>query len=176
MELVSNLTKSSVQNWQGNLTTEKPSYETASQDEKDSYLDQLYLIVADSFRLSSQNPTDEEKALRADSWCRVLMGVVPEGDLERSFRKAFEVHTSNFPVSAYDLKSGYEKLIEEERAAKEARHRELLREADERHRHTERFECKSCFNCGFREVPDPQGSNYRGRVKCDRCEYWNSWA
>ena len=34
------------------------------------------------------------------------------------------------------------------------------------------FECIECFNSGWREVIDPQGSVYRGVVKCTRCRYW----
>ncbi len=32
--------------------------------------------------------------------------------------------------------------------------------------------CTHCFGSGFREVPDPQGSHYRGVVRCDKCKYW----
>lgn len=41
------------------------------------------------------------------------------------------------------------------------------------------FECRDCYNSGFREIDDPQGrigpdgSVYRGVVRCNRCEYWN---
>lgn len=37
----------------------------------------------------------------------------------------------------------------------------------------EGFQCRDCFGRGWREVPDPQGSNYRGVIKCRNCEYWN---
>ncbi len=38
----------------------------------------------------------------------------------------------------------------------------------------DRFECRYCFNSGFREIADPQRqSNYRGVVRCDYCEYWS---
>jgi hypothetical protein len=34
------------------------------------------------------------------------------------------------------------------------------------------FECSQCYNSGFRYVPDPQGSKYRGVVRCNECRYW----
>ena len=34
------------------------------------------------------------------------------------------------------------------------------------------FECAECFNSGFRYVPDPQGSHYKGVVRCNQCRYW----
>lgn len=38
--------------------------------------------------------------------------------------------------------------------------------------HDGQFECQGCFNSGFREISDPQGSVYRGVVRCDQCRYW----
>lgn len=35
-----------------------------------------------------------------------------------------------------------------------------------------RYECRFCFNCGFREVDDPQGGPNRGVVRCQECNYW----
>lgn len=34
------------------------------------------------------------------------------------------------------------------------------------------FECKDCFNSGFRQVSDPHGGRFTGVVRCDQCRYW----
>lgn len=36
----------------------------------------------------------------------------------------------------------------------------------------DRYECKECFNTGFRQIDDPQGGHYRGVVRCNHCRYW----
>lgn len=42
-------------------------------------------------------------------------------------------------------------------------------------RTSEGFECRFCFNSGFREALDPRNphdSRYRGVVRCYECRYW----
>lgn len=82
----------------------------------------MLLIVDDSFELSSQNATFAEKAARADTWARVLFGIVPEDRLQNAFDRAFRDHDSSFPVNAYDIKTAWEKIrTEEYEAEKTAR-------------------------------------------------------
>lgn len=35
-----------------------------------------------------------------------------------------------------------------------------------------RFECKYCYNSGFRNVEDPKKGPYCGVVRCNKCKYW----
>ena len=78
----------------------------------------MFLIVDDSFSLSSQNATDAEKLARAEVWARVLFGVIPENRLQDAFDRAFQLHDSSFPVNAYEIKLAWEKIKTEEREAK----------------------------------------------------------
>lgn len=142
-----------------NPSNEPPQFENASHSEIESYQDRLYLIVDASFNLSNQMPTDTEKAARVDAWARALMGIVPERDLQRSFDHAFRTHTSNFPVSAYDLKDAYFALIEMERGENQVR-RQL---EEESRRKTTDVQCSFCFDTGFQtKIID----GYSAAVKC----------
>lgn len=100
------------------------------------------------------------------------MGTIPEQDLQKAFDRAFADHDTSFPVSAYDLKTAYERVIENERV--ENRRRMTQQSIQEMALSSSRnyWECEHCNGCGFRYVDDPHGSLYRGVVRCDRCEYW----
>lgn len=67
----------------------------------------MYLIVDDSFDASSQNATIPEKMKRTKTWARLLFGIVPEEFLQESFDIAFDLHRSEFPVNAYEIKNAY---------------------------------------------------------------------
>lgn len=146
MESLTNLIKTVEPNLLNNHTSEKPRYENASESEIERYLERLYLIVADSFNLSSQMPTDNEKAARTEAWARALMGEIPEDELQSAFDWAFKNHTSNFPISAYDLKTAYQEIVENDKAVVEAERKRFMRDLEERDKITKRFECRSCFN------------------------------
>jgi hypothetical protein len=173
MEMASDLIAKNAPTRPENLTTEQKLSESASKlDAEQSYWDELYLIINSSFTLSSQRPTDEEKVVCCKAWTDVLMGVIPEADLTRSYKRAFRDHASNYAVNAYDLKVAYDKLVEEERAAKRAEDDRFMAVAEQRERNgVHRFECEHCFNSGFREIDDPKGGPNRGVVGCDRCYY-----
>lgn len=96
------------------------------------------------------------------------MGTVPEIELQKSFDRAFADHASNFPISAYDIKTGYESILRNAEVERDAARQKLIDDAV-RIAVTSRFECPDCFNTGWRYVADPQGSSYRGVVRCDRC-------
>lgn len=85
----------------------------------DSYLEEMLLIVADSFALSSQNATLPEKMARATAWARVLREVVPEDRLQDAFDAAFRNHDSSFAVNAYEIKSAWVDLATAEQAERE---------------------------------------------------------
>lgn len=104
------------------------------------------------------------------------MGVVPEAELQRSFDRAFAVHTSNFPVSAYDLKTAYDGIVAEEKAAIEAAQQ---KEREERRKKLQALEiaskypiCDHCYNSGFRQIRNPNDPDGRWVVKCNLCNYW----
>ena len=85
------------------------------------------------------------------------MGIIPEGELQRSFDHAFKVHTGSFPVSAYDMKDAYLALIEIERKANLERQEAARKDAEPK--------CDLCFDTGFQIVKRPSGENHA--VKCD---------
>lgn len=117
-------------------------------------------------------PTDTEKATRCEAWARALMGNVPEGDLQRSFDHAFANHDSNFPVNAYDIIQAYRAMCYAEQERRRKEQVEFLRRQEEQHRLLDKFECCYCFNSGWRTITDPKGGDYKGVIRCDRCEHW----
>ena len=94
------------------------SLERKSKQDESEFLEAMYLVVDDSFELSSQNATDAEKTVRAEAWARVLFGVIPENRLPDAFDRAFQLHDSSFPVNAYEIKLAWEKIKSEEYEAK----------------------------------------------------------
>ncbi len=173
MEPITDLIKTSVPTEQNAITPSPLTYESASQSEIERYLEALYLIVTDSYNLSSQMPTAEEKATRSESWARSLMGIVPESELQRAFDRAFADHSSNFPISAYDIKDAHERILDDARTAAAKEQAEFMRKMEAERRLKDGFQCRHCFGCGWREVPDPTGAPYRGVVRCNECNYWH---
>ena len=104
------------------LTTSSGSNSLERQSKNESeFQDKILLIVNDSFELSSQDVSMEKKVARAALWSRVLFDCVPSRDLQASFDRAFALHTTPFPVNAYEIKAAYELIrAEHEQAAKEA--------------------------------------------------------
>lgn len=114
-------------------------------------------FVDASYNLSSQMPTDEEKAVKCEAWSRALMGVIPENRLQETFNRAFVDHTSNFPVSAYDLKTAWERIVADtERKTKEAIEARALAPSSEAE-----LLCRRCDGSGIEVIVSPDGE-YRG--------------
>jgi len=131
-------------------------FESESESEKrTAYVDQMCLIVADSFNPSAQNPTDAEKVHRAETWARVLYGIIPERHLAECFDRAFQNHKGNFPVSAYDLKTAWSEIKSEFRQTQIAERRYLPEIAES--------ECERCYGSGM-EVVAGQGAR-----RCATC-------
>jgi len=82
-----------------------------------SYLEEMLLIVSDSFEFSSQNATMPEKMKRANVWARILEGIVPENRLQDCFDFAVRNHKSNFSINGYDIKLAWEQIEAAEVAA-----------------------------------------------------------
>lgn len=99
------------------------------------------------------------------------MGHIPECDLQSAFDRAFTDHDSTFPLNAYELKDAYGRIIEDTKA-QAARERIAAAIAVAGQNAIARKECEQCFDGGFRYVNDPAGSNYRGVVRCNYCDYW----
>ncbi len=70
----------------------------------------MFLIVSDSYALSSQIVTTAEKMAKAKDWARLLFNIIPENRLEECFAAARENHHSPFAISAYELEDAYRKM------------------------------------------------------------------
>lgn len=55
----------------------------------------------------------EEKLERSEVWSRLLFRLVPESQLQLCFDRAFQDHKSAFPITAYDLKDTWDRIVEE---------------------------------------------------------------
>jgi hypothetical protein len=97
--------------------TSLTAYEPVSTAPTDTYQKRMLLLVADSFECSSQNPTTAEKVSRAETWARVLWGVIPEDRLQECFNRAFRAKSDGFPVTAYDLNDAWKQIENEEAEA-----------------------------------------------------------
>jgi hypothetical protein len=106
MQQLNQVTSKFANNRQSLTTTQSQQSVPASPPE--SYLEQVLVIVADSYQCSAQNPTMAEKMSRAETWARVLWGIIPENRLQDCFDRAFKTRQSDgFPVSAYDLNDAW---------------------------------------------------------------------
>jgi len=118
--------------------------------------------------------TESEIMVRARDWADALFANVPEDRLIDAFRRAIADHTSTFPMSAYELKTAYEKIAEDERTAY-ARARQKDLEDLERQNLTANYrECPDCFSTGWKYVKraDPSGLIHDGVIRCTLCNYW----
>lgn len=61
--------------------------------------------------------TERELGDRSRDWAKHLWNAVPENRLSDSFARAFQDHTTNFPLSAYEVKSAWGHIEEEEAEA-----------------------------------------------------------
>ena len=103
--------------------------------------------------------TETELGQRSRDWAEVLSGVIPEHRINDAFNRAFRDHISNFPLTAYEVKTAYERIAEEEAAN---------RPADDGKKH---IECGRCFGTNFVHVFDLDGQVKGVRVgnqpRCD---------
>jgi hypothetical protein len=108
--------------------------------------------------MSAQNPTDEEKAVRAETWAENLFDLIPENRLDDTFRRAFKDHTSDFPVSAYDLKNAWQKMKVEEFQSREQPVGGEPASAEL---------CEKCYGTGMSAVYDETGYRIGVKPGCD---------
>lgn len=52
--------------------------------------------------------------VRACDWQDALEKVIPVEHLPEAFDKAFEIHETSYPITAFDIKHGYEQILIEE--------------------------------------------------------------
>ena len=83
--------------------------------EMEIYEDSILIVVADSYGMSSQILTTEEKLVKAKEWSRLLFGVVPENKLQECFDHARKTHNSPFAISAYEIEQSFREIQTKER-------------------------------------------------------------
>jgi hypothetical protein len=77
------------------------------------YEESMFLIVTDSFSLSSQVLTEAELMKKAKDWARMLFKIIPENKLQDCFEKAREERSSPFAISGYELEQAYVQIQKE---------------------------------------------------------------
>lgn len=105
--------------------------------------DKIYLsivteIIIKTISLANM-PELVEKELggRARDWYDAFYGVIPEDKLFPAFQDAFAAHDNAFPVSAYEVKAAYERMVRTEEMASKVRHYG-----------DGRYDCPFCFGAG----------------------------
>lgn len=89
--------------------------------------------------------TEAELGRRSRDWAEVLSGIMPEDRINDAFNRAFRDHVSNFPLTAYEVKTAWERIAEEEAAN---------RPPDDGKKH---IDCGRCFGTGLVHVFDIDG-------------------
>jgi hypothetical protein len=103
---------------QNTNSTNELSKESAT--EKQSYLDQVALIVRDACYAAGQTGvTTAEKLAMAKVWSKMLFDEIPLKDLQNAFDLAVKKHQSNFMINAYDLKNAYQEIVIEREKQKQ---------------------------------------------------------
>ena len=78
---------------------------------------QVVDIIRETKSLDNQPPLEYEEILvQARDWQDFLEKVIPLERLTEAFDKAVKIHKTSFPVSAFDIKHGYEQILIEENA------------------------------------------------------------
>jgi len=132
-------------------------------------------IIRRTLDLANQPPlSDEVLESRAESWAETLFNAVPEERLAEAFKRAIADHDSTFPMSAYELKTAYEKIAEAERTAYSRARQKDLEDLERQNLTANYRECRDCFSTGWKYVKrsDPSGLIHNGVIKCTICNYW----
>lgn len=140
------------------------SFDELSEQDQQSYLAAVMVVVNDSYTLAAQMPTMAEKANTARVWSRYLCGAVPERSLQKAFERAYGRSNKDYPVTPQQILSAWGDLAEEHN---EAIRKQLIATAGAM--------CTTCLDTGFtyhRECR-PNGKWYDGVVKSTECcNYW----
>ena len=84
-------------------------------EDKDFYRRAVLLVVDDSLYAAMRfDTTPEQKAKIADVWTRKFFGIIPEVRLPDVFELASSLHTSEYPVNAYEMQNAWTQIQEKE--------------------------------------------------------------
>lgn len=120
METIGNLVRMPARSVQSTNTTLSKTYDNAPETERTEYLEEMLLIVHDSYAVSSQPVTIEEEMAKAKDWSLLLFGIIPTSRLRNAFELAFRNHQSTYPVNGYDLKNAWAAIQEADAIAAKA--------------------------------------------------------
>lgn len=56
--------------------------------------------------------TETEYGIRSRDWAEELYGSIPEHELLSAFKLAVKLHTSAFPLSAYEILTAHQRIVE----------------------------------------------------------------
>lgn len=136
----------------------------------DSYLASMAQIVSKSVSLANApSLTREELLIRSRDWAEELFQVVPENQLSQSLKRAFADHETAFPLSAYELKTGYKRLMaaNAERAAEEAQQSRQISRADAYSKEAGEPNCIRCRDTNVEMIYSQKGKFLGARPGCN---------
>lgn len=139
---------------------------SANQSERESkqgamadFEESVMLLVLDSYAMSSQIITMEEKMVIAKVWARLLFDTIPENRLQECFDYARAHHDSSFAVTGYEIEAAYREIQKQSETGMEhysAAAMENIRRVAEENRLHEEWRVKK-----IREEHDANRHNYR---------------
>lgn len=122
--------------------------------------------------------TDLECAVIANEWSEVLIEIIPEDMLMKSYKRAFRDKTDTYPISHLNLKLAYENILEDEKAErvefeKEDRKKNAKKYCKDREQHI--FEDGE--DSGRIEVLNPRNFSETLTAPCRTCrpKAFNDW-
>jgi hypothetical protein len=120
-------------------------------------------------------PVEEDLFNQSEVWADELFSIVPESWLDASFARAFKDHTSEFPITAFEVKNAYTEAERDARIADYKQREAVLDDLERRRRLAEFTICQICFGTGFMSggFTEYAGRQYHGVVKSfNCCDYW----
>jgi hypothetical protein len=141
-----------------------------------SYLARVEIIVGDSCDLGGQSKTLLEKKRQAETWARVLYGVIPESYLQKAFDRAFRNNDGQYIVTAYNLKTAYQEIAEgDANRTREAERAERSAARAETAEYTG-VKCLRCRDTNVESIYKPDGTFLGARPGCNHLPvYPDDW-
>ena len=127
----------------------------------ESYLKKVVLIVDDSYDLSSQKTSADQKVAKAKSWADTFYGIIPEDQLHNAFKAALRVHLNSLPVNGYEILKAWSTLEQEIRKEDYTQPDEQISKCREWKNHIDNF-----GNCRY---VDPSDFSREIVVPCFTC-------
>jgi hypothetical protein len=120
-------------------------------------------------------PVEEDLFNQSEVWAEELFEVVPEAWLDASFARAFKDHTSEFPITAFEVKNAYAEVEREARIAAYKQREAVMDDLDRKNRLATPV-CPICRGTGFKEAAPREsytGRSYSGVERSyNCCDYW----